>query len=337
MIPTLDRRHVMLTGASAMLAAPVIARAQAPAIPAWKTEFRRMAPNVYAFIRGGGPGIDNASMSNAGVIVGPENVTLVDALGPPIHAKELRQAVQSVTEKRVTRIINTHFHRDHTNGDYLFAPAEVVMTPATRDLLQAIPPHPYDTRPEWQDGMGDLKLVMPTTLITNDITYMYGDLEVRVLSPGAAHTFGDLMVYLPQHKLLFAGDVAFFYVSPALHTSNPEHWLEVCDRIQKMDVDVIVPGHGPVGGKRDLAEMVEYVKLMQSEIRRGYDAGKSPGRAAAEARKGRFANWTNQDRWAWAAVRLYADWKGAIRPEQDAAGQEKAIAEYNAIMKNGGR
>jgi glyoxylase-like metal-dependent hydrolase (beta-lactamase superfamily II) len=111
MIPTLDRRHVMLTGASAMLAAPVIARAQAPAIPAWKTEFRRMAPNVYAFIRGGGPGIDNASMSNAGVIVGPENVTLVDALGPPIHAKELRQAVQSVTEKRVTRIINTHFHR----------------------------------------------------------------------------------------------------------------------------------------------------------------------------------------------------------------------------------
>lgn len=303
-------------------------------IPHWRTQFRQVAPNIYAFIREGGPGIDNASLSNAGLIIGPDNCMLIDSLGPPIHAKELRAAVLRTTRKPVTRIVHTHHHRDHTNGDYLWGPVEIVTTEADRKLLleQGIPAHPYDTRPQWQAGIQELKLAPPTTAISGPVTYWYGDLEVRLLTPGPAHTAGDIMVYVPRYRLLFAGDIAFFYVAPADFNGYISSWLKVTDQILSMDVDVIVPGHGPIGGKRELADMAGYLRRLQSEIRKGYDAGKTPGQAAADANLGHYAAWGNLERIPAAAVRLYAEWNGKLAPETDVAGQAAAQKEYAAIM-----
>jgi hypothetical protein len=99
----LDRRKFLRLGAAVALV-PCIASAQEEAqgpatIPHWQTQFRLVVPNIYAFIREGGPGIDNASLSNAGLIIGPDNCMLIDSLGPPIHAKELRAAVLRTTDK----------------------------------------------------------------------------------------------------------------------------------------------------------------------------------------------------------------------------------------------
>jgi cyclase len=321
-------------GGSLGFAGLVQAQAPVASIPRWRTEFREVAPNVWAFIREGGPGVDNASLSNAGLIVGPDTCMLVDTLGPPIHAKELRAAVLRTTNKPVTRIVHTHHHRDHTNGDYLWPGAEVVTTVADRRLimLQGVPAHPYDTRPQWQEGMSELKLVPPTTAITGPVTYYYGDLEVRLLTPGQAHTFGDIMVHLPQHRLLFTGDIAFFWVMPAAFNARVSHWLTVCDEIQAMDVDVIVPGHGPIGGKRELADMAECLRVLEREIRKGYDAKKTPAEAAADAELGRYVAWGNLERVPAAAVRLYAEWDGKLTADNDAAGQAAAQREYAAIM-----
>lgn len=308
--------------------------AEAPRLPTWQTEFRPIAPGVYAFIRGGGDGIDNASLSNAGLIVGPDSAMVVDTLGPPIHAKEFRAAVLAATSKPVTRVVNTHHHRDHTNGDYLWAPAEIVMTPQMRQLViaQGIPARPYDTRPDWQAGMNELKFAAPTTVITGETTYYYGDREVRLLLPGAGHTAGDIMVYLPKEKILFSGDIGFFKVTPAPFAASIGPWLKTIDRILAMDVDIIVPGHGPVGGKKELAEMGDFLRLLAGEIRRGYNAGKRPAEAAADVDLGRFANWGNRERIPAAAVRLYAEWSGTLPFDVDLPAQNAAQAEYAAIM-----
>jgi cyclase len=314
---------------------PGVARpAAAPRLPTWPTEFRQLRPNVWAFIRGGGDGVDNASLSNAGLIVGPDNAMIVDALGPPLHAKEFKAAVARATTKPVTRLVNTHHHRDHTNGDYLWQPVEIVMTPAMREMVlaQGIPAHPYDTRPQWQEGMGELRLAPPTTVITGDTTYYYGDTEVRLILPGPSHTAGDIMVYLPKEKILFSGDVGFFYVTPAPFSANVAGWLKTVDRIMHMDVDVIVPGHGPVGGKKELAEMAEFIRLLVNEIRPGYNAGKPPALAAADVRLGRFANWGNPERIPAMAVRLYDEWNGTAPLDIDTVNQAAAQAEYAAIM-----
>ena len=335
---TPSRRRALAWALAAGALSPVSALAQGagpPAgIPRWNTEFRELAPGVYAFVRGGGPGIDDGQLSNAGLVIGPDDCLLIDSLGPPIHAKELRAAVARTTTKPVTRIVHTHFHRDHTNGDYLWGKVEVVTTPIGRKLLidQGIPAHPYDNKPDWQAGMSELRFVPATTAITGPVTYWYGDREVRLLTPSPAHTAGDIMVYLPKEKILFAGDVAFFYVTPADFNGYVSTWLKTIDEILSMDVETIVPGHGPIGGKRELADMAGYLRLVQTEVRRGYDAKKSPAQAAAAVNVGRYAGWCNPERVLPIAVRLYAEWNGDIHPETDAAAHAAAQKEYTALV-----
>jgi hypothetical protein len=97
-------------------------------------------------------------------------------------------------------------------------------------------------------------------------------------------------------------------------------------------VDVIVPGHGPVGGKKELAEMAEFIRLLVNEIRQGYNAGKPPALAGADVRLGRFANWGNPERIPAMAVRLYDEWNGTAPLDIDTVNQAAAQAEYAAIM-----
>jgi cyclase len=307
----------------------------APQIPRWPTELRMLVPGVYAYTQAGGPGIDNASLSNAGVIAGPEGLLAIDTLGPPIHAKAFKATAEQATGKRFTRVINTHHHRDHTNGNCFFTGAEIVSSEYTREatIEQGIPAKPYDNRPEWQTGMNELKLAPPTTTIAGKTTYRYGDLIVEVIPNAPAHTWGDLMVYLPQHRLLFAADLAFYYVTPPAHNGHVTKWIEAIDRIEKMDVDTIVPGHGPIGTKRELRETRAYLELVAEETRKRWMTGMSPGRAAADINVGRFASWNNPERTVWNTVRLYAEFNGTITGTQDLPAQDAAVAEYMRLKR----
>ncbi len=306
-----------------------------PTIPSWPTELRRLAPNVYAYTQASGPGVDNASLSNAGVIAGPRGLLAIDTLGPPIHAKAFKAAAQAATGKAFDRVINTHHHRDHTNGNCFFTPVEIVSSEYTRQTTidDGIPAQPYDTRPQWQTGMNELVLAPPTTTISGKVSYRYGDLVVEVIPNYPAHTFGDLMVYLPQERILFAGDIAFSYVTPAGHNAHLTKWIDAVDVISRMDVDVIVPGHGPIGTKRELAETRAYLEILAEETRKRYAMGMSPGRAAADLPLGRFAGWTNPERNAWNTVRLYAEFAGTLTPAQDLDAQNAAVAEYQAVRR----
>ena len=334
----LTRRDAIGRTAAAGLGiiAGAAARGQAqtlPAIPSWNTELRQLAPNVYAYTQASGPGVNNASLSNAGLIVGPDHLLAIDALGPPIHTRAFRAAAMKATGRSFGRVLNTHHHRDHTNGNCFFAPAEIVAHEFCRQatIEQGLPARPYEERPEWQDGMSELKLAPATSTFTGNLTWRYGDLEVQVISNAPAHTFGDVMVYLPQHRILFAADIAFYYVTPAGQSGHITKWIEAIDRINKMDVDVIVPGHGPVGTKKELAETRAYLELMATEVRKRHRSGMSPGQAAADINMGRFENWTNPERNAWNAVRLYAEFNGTLTPSIDTAAQNKAVDEYTAL------
>ena len=116
-------------------------------------------------------------------------------------------------------------------------------------------------------------MVPPNTTFEEKVTYYYGETVVEFRFVGPAHTWGDVIAYFPQHKIVVAGDLAFFYVIPYAHNANVSNWLAAIDKILAMDVDVIVPGHGPIGGKRELAEMAEYFQILKAEARARYEAG----------------------------------------------------------------
>ena len=270
-------------GALALLATlntPAWARAgQAfPPIPSWKTELRQLAPGVYAYTQASGPGVNNASLSNAGVIAGPEGLLAIDTLGPPIHAKAFRRAAMAATKKTFTRVVNTHHHRDHTNGNCFFAPAEIVAHAYCREatIQGGIPAKPYEDRPEWQEGMSELKLAPATKTLTSKTTYRYGDLVVELIPNAPAHTWGDVMVYLPQHRILFAGDI-LFSVRDAAGPQRAHHQVDRRHRRREPD-----------GRGRDRAG----ARPHRHQERAGRDA-RLPGvgrqRAAQAARNGHVA------------------------------------------------
>ena len=305
-----------------------------PLPPVWNTELRELAPNVYGYVQAGGPGRNNVSVSDAGIIVGPEGVMVIDALAAPMHAKAFVDAIRKVTDKPFRHLINTHHHGDHVNGNQYFPGAEIVAHPYCRDevLKMVEGPATWAKRDGWADGTEPRVILPPVTTIENKVTYYYGKTVVEVFPMLPAHTYGDLVVYLPQHRILFAGDIAFFYVAPFCQNAHPSNWISICETIDKMPVDTIVPGHGPIAGRALLVEMADYLRILKKEARLRYDAKLSPGAAAADIKLGKFENWIGPERIVMDTHRFYMEFSNTLVPAMDGAGIRAATEEYNAIM-----
>jgi len=118
------RARLWAQGAPAPAAAPAVIPPapdpRFPQVPSWKTELRQLAPNIYAYIQGGGPGIPSQSISNAGIVIGDDGVLVIDATAGPMHAKNFISAIRKVTDKPFRQLINTHHHTDHVGGNQVF-------------------------------------------------------------------------------------------------------------------------------------------------------------------------------------------------------------------------
>jgi glyoxylase-like metal-dependent hydrolase (beta-lactamase superfamily II) len=306
-----------------------------PVTPTWKTEVRQLAPNVYVYQQQGGTGFPNAGISNAGLFVGEDWAVALDALGFPLQTKAfLAAAKKAAGGKPIAQLINTHHHGDHVAGNQFFLPAQILSHPYCRqEVLKAVPttPKSWPKQEGLADGTEVRKLTPPSVTFEDNLIYHIGGNVVEFHFAGPAHTWGDVTAYLPQHKILFAGDLAFFYVVPYAHNGYISKWLDRVDQIMKMDVDTIIPGHGPVGGKKDLAEMAEYFRLLKVEAKKRHDAGMSAGQAAADIKMGKFDNWMGPERIVMNTVRLYDEFNGTLVPDIDNENTKRAIAEYNSI------
>jgi cyclase len=105
---------------------------------------------------------------------------------------------------------------------------------------------------------GPITLRPPNRTFDGALTLQLGELEVQLIELGPAHTRGDAVVYLPKHKVLFAGDLLFIDSHPIVWDGPIQNWIEACDRILELDVDVIVPGHGPLTDKQGVRRIKEY-------------------------------------------------------------------------------
>jgi len=311
-----------------------------PVIPSWGTELKQLAPNVFAYQQEGGTGHLNAGISNAGLFVDEDSMLVFDALGFPIQTKAFIVAAKKAGGgKPITHLINSHHHGDHVAGNQFFRPeAQIASHPYCRkEVIKAIPATPamWTKMEGLADGNEPRKLVPPTVTFEDNLVYNIGGNVVEFRFVGPAHTWGDLVAYLPEHKILFAADLAFFNLVPYCHNAHISKWMESIDKVMKWDVDVIVPGHGPIGGKKELAVAAEYFRFLKPEVKKRYDAKMSPGAAAADIKMGKYDNWMGPERIVMNTVRLYDEFKGTLTPDIDVDGTKQAILEYNSIK--GGR
>ncbi len=278
----------------------------------WPTGMIEVAPGVFGYIQAGGV----TGVSNGGLIVGDEGAIAVDALFVPSMTRRYLRAIRQASRQPVTHLINTHHHIDHIGGNQFFARSEIVAhVNAREEVIRFGLPLDLLRRfiPEFADEMEHITIAPPTLTYAGQMTLHQGDRVIELLYMGPAHTPGDTLVYLPREKVLFAGDVAFHYVVPGPFDCHVSGWIRVCDRAAGLDVDVIVPGHGPIGTKSEMREMRDYLALVRREARRSFAAGEPEEEAARKLKVGGFyARWANPERLPLLVQRLYMEFRGEM-------------------------
>jgi glyoxylase-like metal-dependent hydrolase (beta-lactamase superfamily II) len=277
----------------------------------FQTGIEEVAPRVYAYIQAYG----ELGVSNAGLLLDKAGCMAVDALMVPSMTRRFLTATKKVTNKPVTRLVNTHHHIDHSGGNFLFREAEIVSHTYCREEVArtGLPVEFFQQRiPRFAAEFPKLKLAVPEVTFEDRLVFYQTGREVELRHLGPAHTFGDALVYLPKDKVLFAGDLAFYYVTPLAFQGHVGNWIKVADRILKMDVETIVPGHGPIGGKKELREMRAYLALIRREAKKRFDMGMSAEQAARDMKLGIYARWREPERILPNVMRLYQEFRNEL-------------------------
>ncbi len=279
----------------------------------WRTGLIELADGVFAYVQAGG----GLCVSNAGLIVGPEGCIVIDALFAPSMTRAFRQEIARVTDKPVRLLINTHHHVDHSLGNAMFPEAQIVSHANARREQQRVGTSVFELlRPRVPELVAEAEGIEPRLsdlTFEGELTLHLGGRTVRLLHLGTAHTIGDALVLLPKERLLFAGDVAFHYVTPLAFEGHVGHWVEVCDQVDALDVETVVPGHGPVGGKGELREMRGYLHSIREQARAAFDAGRSEEEAASGIDLGPdLSGWAEPERLALNVGRLYQEFRGEL-------------------------
>jgi glyoxylase-like metal-dependent hydrolase (beta-lactamase superfamily II) len=252
-----------------------------PAAP----DIRLLAPGVYAAV--GDTGRGSEGRPNAGFVVTSAGVVVIDALASPQHAERLVEAIRLVTRQPVRWLVLTHHHPDHHFGAIVFRRlgARVIAHPDRRvlaseggeDALMA----------DWVrvvglDAMRNFEFAdTPDRPVTRTDTLRLGGRTLVIMHPGAGHSAGDLLVWLPETKILFAGDLLIEDGVTMVVDGHSGVLLRALTRIDSLRPRVTVPGHGAIPARP--AELVQrtraYITELQSEMRSAVERGVPMGRA----------------------------------------------------------
>lgn len=281
----------------------------------WTTGTTEVADGVFAYVQAAG----GLCVANAGMIAGTDGLTVIDALFTPAMTRALLGEATRVSRAPITRLVNTHHHVDHTLGNALFPEEAEIVAHARakaemeRAGLSALPiiariaPH---FEPEIE---GVTERLPGVTFTAGMIELTAGGRPLQLLHYGTGHTSGDVLAYLPQERVLFTGDLAFFYVTPLAHEGHIGNWISIGERVlREVDADVLVPGHGPVGTRRDLEVALGYLRLVHEGARKAFDAGASEREAVASIDLGEYAEWTEAERIVPNVMRCYQEFRGEL-------------------------
>lgn len=217
-------------------------------------------------------------MVNSTVIEGETGVILIDTGFSDEIGAHLARHVAALTRKPVKIIINTHHHGDHVFGNAAFPEAKVISSEMCRKLLQ-------EGEAEWlailRAAVGrpfpNTRAVPATEVYANQTRtdLMIDGVNLTFWVPEAAHTSGDMLIWLPDDRVLVGGDVLVQDIIPNFRDANVRQWIETLAQVKDLPARVIIPGHGPLMTPADAASMHARMASLYTGIEAGYKAGLS--------------------------------------------------------------
>ena len=258
--------------------------------------FDELGAGLYAYTAEGDP--------NSGVIVGPDGVTVVDAQATPALAAAVMARIATVTDKRVNRIVLSHYHAVRVLGASGYGANEIICSDVTRELIvergQADMDSEIGRFPRLFRGREGIPgLTWPTLSFHGRMSLWLGEREAQIIHIGRAHTMGDTVVWLPKEKVVFAGDTVEFGAAPYCGDAHFTDWPETLRRLRELGAEKMVPGRGrALLTKADVAEGIAGTDAFTSTLfaiaRDGVSKGwnlKDTYRKAMDEMRPRFGAW----------------------------------------------
>jgi len=277
-------------------------------------------------------------LNNAGFLVGTESVIAVDTVGTEKRAHAFREAVRSTSQHPVQALINTHAHGDHTHGNFAFWPDTAVIGHelAREEILRSNAPEGVAQRFPTAD-FGQFRHVPPMVTFAESLNVHLDDLKLQLIHLGPAHTTNDVVVWIPERRVLFTGDLVFNGGTPFAMAGSVLGWLDVLPALRAFDAEVVVPGHGPVCDSKAFDDVERYLQWVAGLARDGRASGATPLRVAQGTDLGEFRDLTDPERLAGNLHRAYADLAADEAGEARGGRIDITTAFGDMITLNGGQ
>ena len=247
------------------------------------TTLAETADGCFAYLQGDG----GWGWSNAGLVVGDGVSLLVDTLFDLTITQRMLDAMSDHTRAApIGTVVNTHANGDHCYGNQLVDAAQIVASTATAEEMADVPPSMLAALNQAPGEVGDLfrsffgefefdeiDLRLPDRTFDGRLELDVGGRTVELIEVGPAHTAGDTIAVVPDAGLVYTGDILFIGGTPIVWAGPLANWVAACDLMLGMDVDVVVPGHGPVTDKAGVTAVRDYLAFVDREATERHAAG----------------------------------------------------------------
>lgn len=335
-----------------------------------KPELREIGAGVFAYLQHGSWGFSNAGLirgTDSSLLVD----TLYDVRLTQRMLAELRPLVGAAL---IRSAVNTHANGDHCWGNQVLGDARIISSRAAAEEMLELKPTLMATLVQAARTLqrsplarraaellvragvkpvghlleasellveafgafdfGEVRLRIPDTTFDGSYELDVGEKRVLLLEVGPAHTRGDVIVHVPSERVLYTGDILFIDSHPIMWAGPVANWIAACDRILALDVDVVVPGHGPLTDKAGVRRVRDYWSTLLEYARRGRAQGASADEVARELVA--LWDWSESERLVVNVDALYRELDGNLRAPPPLA-QLSRMAQLSRWQKTLGR
>jgi glyoxylase-like metal-dependent hydrolase (beta-lactamase superfamily II) len=303
-----------------------------------KITFSRLSEHAYAFTAEGDP--------NTGIVVGDDTVMVIDTQATPKMAEAVIERIRSVTDKPIRYVVLSHYHAVRVLGATAYGAEHVICSEATRDLIVERGAQDYKSEVQrfprlFQAADTIPGLTWPTITFSDRMTLWMGKLQVDISHAGRGHTKGDTIVWLPEERTLFSGDLVEYGATPYAGDAHYKDWPQTLQKLRDLRALALVPGRGDaLVGEEAVEEGIAGTQAFLGELYKAVSASAAAGDSlkgaydkAMAALQPRYGSWAIFEHcMPFDVSRAYDEAKGLDHPRIWTA--ERDIETWSALEKS---